>query len=93
MRSSSSTQALEVLRKSDQDHPFLIISGSIGEDAAVVALKAGAHDFMTKENLARLIQAIQRELKEAETRRERKKAEEALKATQARLAGILDIDA
>src|SRR5919108_4587123 len=41
----SSMQALEVLKNSGQDPPFILISGSIGEDAAVAALKAGAHDF------------------------------------------------
>jgi PAS domain S-box-containing protein len=89
----SSLQALDVLKSSEQDIPFLIIFGSIGEDAAVVALKAGAHDFVTKGNWARLIPAIQRELREAETRRERKKAETIVKATEARLAGILDLAA
>jgi PAS domain S-box-containing protein len=89
----SSMQALEVLKNSGQDLPFIIISGSIGEDAAVSALKTGANDFLIKGNWARLIPAIQRELREAETRRERKKAVEALRAAEARLSGILELAA
>ncbi len=89
----SSMQALYVLKSSGQDLPFLLISGSIGEDAAVAALKAGVDDFLIKGNWARLIPAIQRELRETETRRERKKAGDALRAAEARLSGILDLAA
>src|SRR5512140_1542583 len=69
-------RALEVVRASGQELPFIIISGSIGEEMAVAALRGGAQDFMLKGNLARLLPAIQRELKESETRRERRRAEE-----------------
>jgi len=75
----SGLQALKVLRDSGLDLPFMIISGKIGEDTAVEAMKAGVHDYFTKDNLARLGPAIQRELKEAAVRRERKLAEEALR--------------
>ena len=77
-------QALEVLKASDLDLPFIIISGTIGEETAVAALKAGANDFLTKGNFARLGPAIERELREAESRRERRRAEDQLKY-QARL--------
>jgi PAS domain S-box-containing protein len=77
-------QALQVLKDSGKDLPFIIVSGSIGEDTAVAALKAGAHDFMIKDNPVRLVPAIQRELREAEGRRERKRAEDALHAAETR---------
>jgi DNA-binding NtrC family response regulator len=70
--------ALKVLRESGRDLPFIIVSGKIGEDIAVGAMKAGAHDYILKDNLTRLVPAIERELKDAETRRQRKLADEAL---------------
>jgi putative nucleotidyltransferase with HDIG domain len=72
-------KALEVLKASGLDLPFIISSGTIGEETAVTALKAGAHDFFVKGKFARLGPAIERELREAETRRQRKRAEEALR--------------
>jgi len=72
--------ALELLKKSEYDIPFIIVSGTIGEESAVNALKAGAHDFIIKGNFARLIPAIQRELKEAEIRHERRERERELEA-------------
>ncbi len=74
--SFSAIRALEIVRASGQELPFIIVSGSISEEMAVAALRAGAQDFMLKGNLARLLPAIQRELKESETRRERRRAEE-----------------
>lgn len=64
----SALEALSVLKESSLDIPLIIISGTIGEETAVAALKAGAHDFLVKGKLARLIPAIQRELQEAEGR-------------------------
>ena len=72
--------ALELLKKSGYDLPFIIVSGTIGEESAVNALKAGAHDFIIKGNFARLIPAIQRELKEADVRYERRQRERELEA-------------
>jgi diguanylate cyclase (GGDEF)-like protein len=57
----------------------IIVSGSIGEDIAVAAMKTGAHDYIMKDNLARLVPAIQRELREVETRRAHRKAEETIR--------------
>jgi len=65
----SGSEALEVLKASGLDIPFIMISGTIGEDVAVTALKAGAHDFLVKGQLSRLIPAISRELEEAERRK------------------------
>src|ERR671928_2233759 len=77
MPAFSSSAALGLLRrKGFVDLPFIIVSGQIGEDAAVAAMKAGAHDYLMKDNLARLNTAIERELREAEVRRERRQAEE-----------------
>lgn len=77
MPAFSSQAALELLRgKGFEDLPFIIVSGQIGEQVAVEAMKAGAQDYLMKDNLARLNTAIERELREAETRRERRRAEE-----------------
>jgi len=75
----SGLEALSILKNSGLDLPFIIISGKIGEETAVKAMKTGAHDYFMKDNLTRLGPAIQRELKEAVVRRERKLAEEALR--------------
>jgi signal transduction histidine kinase len=70
--------ALAVLHESEIDLPFIVISGSVGEETAVGAMKAGAHDFFLKDRLTRLGFAIERELREAEVRRERRVARERL---------------
>src|ERR1700690_1504286 len=74
----SGLEALIVLKESGLDLPFIIVSGNIGEDIAVEAMKAGAHDYILKGNLSRLVPAVERELREAGVRSERKKAAEAL---------------
>ncbi|MDQ3602361.1 MAG: PAS domain S-box protein [Actinomycetota bacterium] len=85
MPAFNSSSALELLRrKGFVDLPFIIVSGQIGEDAAVAAMKAGAHDYLMKDNLARLNSAIERELREADVRRERRRAEVALRASETR---------
>ncbi len=66
----SSTQALAALKTRQLDCPFIIVSGTIGEDTAVDAMRAGAHDYVLKNNLARLAPAIERELGDAELRRQ-----------------------
>jgi PAS domain S-box-containing protein len=72
------------------DIPFIIVSGTIGEDVAVEAMKSGAHDYVMKGNLIRLIPAIQRELDEAEVRRERKRAETALRSSEERYRSLFE---
>jgi DNA-binding NtrC family response regulator len=74
----SAPAALTLLQKSGLDLPFIIVSGSVGEDVAVAAMKSGAHDYIMKGNLKRLIPAIEREVQEAEGRQKRKQAEERL---------------
>jgi len=78
--------ALMLLQKRSIDIPFIMVSGTIGEDIAVEAMKAGAHDYVMKTNLVRLIPAIGRELREIDERRQRKRAEEALRASEERFS-------
>jgi PAS domain S-box-containing protein len=75
MPNFSAMAALATLKESGLDIPFMVVSGTIGEDTAVTALKAGAHDFLIKGKLARLAPAIERELRDAETRRSRREVE------------------
>jgi PAS domain S-box-containing protein len=75
----SALQALELMKEIKLDIPFIIISGTIGEDAAVGAMRAGAHDYLMKDSLARLAPAIERERAEAQNRRARRHAEEQLR--------------
>jgi signal transduction histidine kinase len=77
--------ALKVLHRRRIDIPFIIVSGSIGESAAVEAMRAGAHDFFLKGNLTRLASAVERERNEAEVRRERREAIKELRESQERL--------
>jgi len=86
----NSTVALALLKERGHDLPFIIVSGTITEETAVATMKAGAHDYLLKGNLKRLIPAIDRELREAASRRERRKAEEALRESEKRLQKILD---
>ena len=72
----NSLQALKLLHETGLDLPFIIVSGSIGEDHAVAAMKSGAHDYILKGNLARLGPAVDRELREAEGRQARRNAED-----------------
>ncbi len=74
----SAPAALEVLRESGLDLPFLIVSGGIGEDIAVASMKAGAHDYLMKGNLHRLAPAVDRELREAANRASQREAKQAV---------------
>ena len=73
----SAMDALKTLHESGLDLPFIVISGTIEEESAVEVLKAGAHDFIVKGRLARLIPAIERELRDTQTRRMQLEAEAA----------------
>ena len=86
----SAPEALKLLHKSGLDLPFIILSGKIGEDTAVAVMKAGAHDYIMKNNMTRLIPAIERELQEAKIRREHKLAEEALQESEAKNRALLN---
>ncbi len=80
----SGLAALELLRQSGRDLPFIVISGTVGEDVAVETMRAGAHDYLMKENLTRLVPAVRRELREVTERREHRQADEALKESERR---------
>jgi two-component system, cell cycle sensor histidine kinase and response regulator CckA len=71
----SAPAALRLLQDTGRDLPFIVISGTIGEDVAVEVMKAGAHEFFVKGLLTRLVPAIQREMRGAEERRRRREAE------------------
>ena len=76
--------ALEIVKSTGLDLPFIIISGGIGEDVAVAAMKSGAHDYLMKGQLARLVVAVERELGDAATRKARHKAEADLRENELR---------
>jgi PAS domain S-box-containing protein len=69
--------ALELALGVRPDLPFIFVSGTLGEDVAIEALKIGATDYVLKTRLSRLVPSVRRALREAEARAERKKAEEA----------------
>jgi DNA-binding NtrC family response regulator len=80
----SGLAALELLQSSGLDLPFILVSGTIGEDLAVAAMKAGAHDYLMKGSLARLVPALEREMCDAVERHKRKQAAAALEESNER---------
>jgi signal transduction histidine kinase len=83
--------ALDLCRSSGQEAPFLIVSGNIGEDIAVDAMRAGAQDYIMKDNLKRLVPAVDRELREAGVRRARRAAQDELAAATDLLEQVFSI--
>ncbi len=81
----SSFEALKILRDSDLDLPFLVVSGELGEELAVETMLAGADDYIMKNRLKRLAPALRRSLEAARVRRERASAEAALRESELRL--------
>jgi PAS domain S-box-containing protein len=90
MPNFSGLDALRVFKESGLDIPFIIVSGSIGEDTAVAAMKAGVHDYIMKGNLKRLVPAIARELRDAVVRQDRKRKEEALRESEKRYRQVIE---
>jgi two-component system, cell cycle sensor histidine kinase and response regulator CckA len=86
----SAPEALELLQQKQQDIPFIIVSGTIGEEAAVAAMRSGAHDYLLKDNLARLVPAVERELREAHERQQRLWAEQALQESEQRFRQLAE---
>ncbi|MBA3388082.1 MAG: PAS domain S-box protein, partial [Rubrobacter sp.] len=87
----NSSAALAMLRgKGFVDLPFIIVSGKIGEDTAVVSMKAGANDYIMKDNLARLNTAIEREFRDAEVRRQRRLVEQNLAVSENRFRLMIE---
>jgi len=81
----SAPLALEIVTASMKDLPFIVVSGSIGEERAVGLLKAGAHDFITKDNLARFLPSVERALRDVADRKARRDAEEHLRQVEDQL--------
>jgi signal transduction histidine kinase len=86
-------EALQLLKESGHDLPFILVSAVVSEETAVAAMKAGAHDYIMKRNLARLVPAIERELRDAQTRVARKAAETALRQSEEQLRQVQKIEA
>src|ERR687898_685438 len=82
--------ALGLLRELGYDVPFIVVSGKIGEEAAGEIMKAGANDYLTKENMSRLCPAVERELREAEVRRDRERAQKALGLSEDRFRHLVE---
>ncbi|MGE0863899.1 MAG: response regulator [Vicinamibacterales bacterium] len=93
MRQFTSLDALRLVREQDPDLPFIIVSGTIGEDAAVEAMRAGAQDYVLKHNMRRLGPAIEREMREAENRRQQRATQAALTASEHRLRHAQKLEA
>ena len=86
----SGTRALAAVRERGFDVPFIFVSGTIGEDTAVAAMKAGAQDYIMKDNLKRLVPAVERELRDADVRRGRARAEQELMLLRAVAQAVAD---
>ncbi len=81
-------EALAIAHRVGSEAPFIVVSGKVGEELAVEAMKAGAHDYVMKDNLVRLCATVQRALEEAEGRRERRRAERELRRREAILEAV-----
>ena len=86
----SAPLAFAVLKERRLDLPFIIVSGTIGEEAAVEAMRAGAHDYVLKDRLSRLLPAVERARREYRERRAYRRAEEALRESEARFRKLSD---
>lgn len=86
MPNFSGTKALKIIRENDPDVPFIFVSGTIGEETAVEAMRSGAQDYVMKGQLTRVLPTVERELRDVQLRREHRQIEAARK----RLASILE---
>jgi signal transduction histidine kinase len=89
----SGPEALRVIQTAAPELPFIVVSGSMGEDSAVAAMRAGASDYFVKGQIGRLPSAVRRELSDADARRQRAKAEEALRQTELQLRQMQKMEA
>ncbi|HEV2744056.1 MAG TPA: histidine kinase [Rubrobacter sp.] len=85
-----SSEALTIYRQSGSQAPFVVVSGMMGEELAVEAVKAGAHDYVMKDNLARLCATVERGLEEVEERRNRRQVEEELRDSEFKLRALFE---
>ena len=81
--------ALELMQELHLDLPFIIVSGVIDEETAIAAMRAGAHDYLSKDHLDRLVPAVEREMREAKNRAERRAALEAVQENEARFRALV----
>ncbi len=86
----SAPEALKLLQHTGHDIPFIMMSGAVSEDTAVAAMRAGAHDYVSKSNLARLGPAIEREVSEARSRRTKRATEQALRFSEERFHRLVE---
>ncbi len=86
----SGLEALALMKEMGVDLPFIIVSGTIGEESAVEAMRAGAHDYVLKDKLTRLAPALARELQDAKGRAAQRRAEEALRAQEVRFRAVIE---
>src|ERR1039457_5552264 len=77
--------ALQIFKEAGRDIPFILVSAIVGEETAVLAMKQGAHDYIMKRNLARLVPVVQRELREAEMRGQQRRDQLALQQREEQL--------
>jgi PAS domain S-box-containing protein len=84
MPAFSAEEALALIRQDGLDVPFILVSGEVGEETAAALMKAGAHDFVLKDRLARLVPAVEREVREAADRRQRRATQTALRVSEER---------
>jgi PAS domain S-box-containing protein len=82
-------EALAMFHATGSEAPFIIVSGKVGEELAVEGMKAGAHDYVMKDNLTRLCATVERGLQEAQARRERERAEKRLKESERRFRSLV----
>jgi PAS domain S-box-containing protein len=90
MPALNAVSALNIVKASDDTLPFICVSGTAGEEAAVAVLQAGADDFLMKGKLARLSFAVERALREASERKARREAESAMRRSEERLRAVID---
>lgn len=83
-------RALQLFQKYDLDIPFILVSGKIGEEAAVDLMKLGAHDYIMKGNTARLLPAIESHLRDAANRRDKRNLEKKLRDSEAQYRGFFE---
>jgi len=90
MPTCTGLEIVDVVRTHDLDLPCLLVSGSVSDEIAIEAMRAGANDYLLKQNLTRLVPVVERELREAMGRRQRRRTEQALAASEERLRLILE---
>jgi len=88
--SFSAPRALQLLKSTGFDLPFIVLSGAVSEETAVEAMRAGAHDYISKQNLIRLVPAIEREIGEVEARKNKSETERALRQSEERFHKLVE---